>query len=290
MFCAYTFTREPRVQSTVGLSARYAGQITTSIDSCRRHAREQTVDERARLGNRLVHLPVAAISGVRAECIRHDSPDLVHRQQRRAEHAGADAMAGETDDRARARSRAARSRAPRAWPAAAAARRPARPAADHDLVGIERVDRIGDADPDVARPRSRPRPRRPVAIASRPHRVRAEDGPAARPQAAERRLGMTLGGLRQQAGRARGRRRSDSSDPGCGNPSAREPPGPRPRGRRSCDRARPRRRRATVDPPAEHEPAADACSDCEHHQVVGDQSQLLVVRLRRAPRRSRRCR
>ncbi len=37
---------------------------------------------------------------------------------------------------------------------------------------------------------------------------------------------------------------------------------------------------AAVDPPAEHDPAAHAGPDREHHEVVRDQSQLLVVGLR----------
>ena len=37
--------------------------------------------------------------------------------------------------------------------------------------------------------------------------------------------------------------------------------------------------RAPVDPAAEHDPAAHPCADRQHHEVVSDEQQVVVVRL-----------
>ncbi len=156
--------------------------------------------------------------------------------------------------------------------------------------GIERVDRVGDPDPDPLAPLLDHPPRVGIAVVGGLHRLarRSARSPAAslRPsdesgcalrvgdhqpvECMARSLGLERPGLRRIAPPAGCRRSSP-----C---------------RQSCARARRRRRSRPGRSAAEHESAADAGTDRQHHQVTRDHSQLVSRAPRPAPRRSRRCR
>ena len=93
-----------------------------------------------------------------------------------------------------------------------------------------------------------------------------------------------------RAGRARGPEASPSSEPACGNSPVvrRRAVGEVEPDHRVADLGR-RAGRAAVEPPVEHEPAADAGADREHHQVRA-RHPAVVGTPRPAPRTTRRCR
>ena len=69
------------------------------------------------------------------------------------------------------------------------AARGSRPATEHDLIGIEGVDRVGDPDPDHPRPLPQHRQRACIAALGRPHDVSPVGHPDPGGEAAERASG-----------------------------------------------------------------------------------------------------
>ena len=123
------------------------------------------------------------------------------------------------------------------------------------------------------------RARRPGRLRGRPGRRRRRGRCPLGAQTTEHRPGVKLGGLGgEPVERAAGGERTRVSW-AAGTPTA---PGPSTLRSKADDRVTELARgagRAAVDPPAEDEAAADAGPDREHHQVVGDRPQLLVVGL-----------
>jgi hypothetical protein len=72
------------------------------------------------------------------------------------------------------------------------------PAAEHDLVRIERVDRVGDAKSDALGPGRDHMRGGGIAGASGPNDIVAQHGLARRPSSPERRLGLRGCGIRGQ--------------------------------------------------------------------------------------------
>ena len=156
---------------------------------------------------------------------------------------------------------------------------PGRATADHDLVRVERVDRVRNRRSRRARAQSSTiRRRRLVAVLGGLNgfgaRARACPRARSRPSAESGCASAASATSRSSAWPAA----TDSSDPGCGKP--------RRRRHRSARQVETDERvselagaagRAAVDPAAEHDPAADAGPDRDHHEVVRDQPQLLVV-------------
>ena len=163
-------------------------------------------------------------------------------------------------------------------------------AADHDLIGVEGVDRVGDADSERVRPAAHRCERRRVAVPAaatasapstglpgRTHLPSAESGCST--AAAGRSDRVRAGGQRLERSRlrevvARGRhvgiaRRARSAS----FPSSPAPPLP------------PRKMRPSITTPA-----ADTRADRDHHEVARDEASDPHRAPPQAPRRSRRCR